>query len=143
VHHVVLGDEPLRPVVEHVSGRDVVGDAEGEVQVGEPVAGPRCERSHRGTGDDALVLLRELQHMLPECVALLDSEHVDVVGRLTPEDGGNRWWRRWEFIDRSCERGSVPASASSRSASSRWRRDGHRSASGSQPRLCDPSVHPA
>src|SRR5439155_4317183 len=37
VHRILLADEQARPVVEHLRGRHVVSDAEGEVQVGEPV----------------------------------------------------------------------------------------------------------
>src|SRR2546423_12840530 len=33
LHCVTLADERPRPVVEHLSGRNVVGDAEGEIQV--------------------------------------------------------------------------------------------------------------
>jgi hypothetical protein len=75
VHGILLGDELLRPVVQHLSGRNVIGDAERQIQIGEPVARSSRERSHRGPGDDALVLLRELQHMCPEFVTLLDGEH--------------------------------------------------------------------
>jgi hypothetical protein len=78
-HGAVLGPELLRPVVEHLSRRNVVGDAEGQVQIGEPVARSSRERSDRRSGDDAPVLLRELQHMRAECIALRDGEHVDVV----------------------------------------------------------------
>ena len=59
VHRVELVDERARPVIEHVSDRHVVGDAEGEVQVGEAVAAVHGERAHGGSGNDALILLRE------------------------------------------------------------------------------------
>jgi hypothetical protein len=59
VHRVELVDEHARPVIEHIGDRHAVGDAEGEVQVGEAVAGVHCERAHGRSGNDALVLLRE------------------------------------------------------------------------------------
>jgi hypothetical protein len=37
----------------------VVGDAEGEVQVGEAVAAVHGERAHDGAGNHVLILLRE------------------------------------------------------------------------------------
>jgi hypothetical protein len=64
VHRLPLADERARPVVEHLSDRHVVGDAEGEVQVGEPVAAVHGERARGGAGDDALNLLYELQQVL-------------------------------------------------------------------------------
>ncbi len=48
-----------RPVIEHVSDRHVVGDAESEVQVGEAVANVHGERAHGSSGNDAPILLRE------------------------------------------------------------------------------------
>ena len=59
VHRVELVGERARPVVEDITDRHVVGDAEGEVQVREAVAAVHCERAHSGSGNDALVLLRE------------------------------------------------------------------------------------
>jgi hypothetical protein len=59
VQRVELVDEGARPVLEHISDRDVVGDAEGEVQVREAVAAVHGERAHGGSGNDALILLRE------------------------------------------------------------------------------------
>ena len=59
VHCVELSGERARPVIEHVGDRHVVGDAEGEVQVGVAVAFVHCQRADGGSGDDALVLLRE------------------------------------------------------------------------------------
>ena len=59
VHRVELVDERARPVVEHSSDRHVVGDAEREVQVGEAVAAVHRKRAHGGSGNDALILLRE------------------------------------------------------------------------------------
>ena len=53
----------------------MVGDAEGQVQVREPVAAVQGERAHGGSGDDALILLRELQHVLAESIPLLNGEH--------------------------------------------------------------------
>jgi hypothetical protein len=59
VHRVELVDERARPVIEHITDRHVLGDAEGEVQVGEAVAVVHGERAHGGSGYDALILLRE------------------------------------------------------------------------------------
>ena len=59
VHRVELVDERARPVTEHVGDRHPVGDAEGEVQVGEAVAAVHGKRAHGGSCNDALVLLRE------------------------------------------------------------------------------------
>ena len=75
VHRLELVDERPRPVVEHVGDRHVVGDAEGEVQVGEAVAAVHGERAHGGSGDDTLVLLREPQQTLAQSIPLLDGEH--------------------------------------------------------------------
>ena len=75
VHSVELVDERARPVSEHVGDRRVVGDAEGEVQVGVAVAGAHGERAHGGSGDDSLVLLREPQQAIAESIPLLDGEH--------------------------------------------------------------------
>ncbi len=59
MHRVELVNERVRPVFEHVSDRDVVADAESEVQVGEAVAALHGERAHRSSGNDALILFRE------------------------------------------------------------------------------------
>jgi hypothetical protein len=75
VHRVPLPDEHARPVIEHVSDRHVVSDAEGEIQVGEPVTAVHGERAHGGSSDDALILLRELQQVLTESIPLLNGEH--------------------------------------------------------------------
>jgi hypothetical protein len=54
----------------------VARDCEGEVEVGEAVApAVDCQRSDLGAGDDALVFLREPQHVLAESITLLDGEH--------------------------------------------------------------------
>ena len=52
-----------------------ISDAEGEVQVGEPVAAVHGQRAHGGSSHDALILLRELQHVLAESIPLLNGEH--------------------------------------------------------------------
>ena len=75
MHRVPLADERARPVVEHLRGRHVISDAEGEVQVGEPVAAVHGQRAHGGAGDDALILLRKLQYVLAERIPLLNGEH--------------------------------------------------------------------
>ena len=74
-HRIELVDEHARPVIEHVSDRHAVRNAEREVQVGEAVAARHRQRPHGGTGDDALILLREPQYVLAESVPLLDGEH--------------------------------------------------------------------
>jgi hypothetical protein len=61
--------QPLR------ADRHVVGDAEGEVQVGEAVAAVHGERAHGSSGNDALVLLREPKQTLAESIPLLNGEH--------------------------------------------------------------------
>jgi hypothetical protein len=48
----------------------VISDAEGEVQVGEPVAAAHSQRAHGGSSDDALILLRELSTPF-QCIAQL------------------------------------------------------------------------
>jgi hypothetical protein len=75
LHRVPLADEHARPVGEHLSGRQTVSDAKGEVQVGEAVAAVHGERAHGRSSDDALVLLREPQHLLAESIPLLNGEH--------------------------------------------------------------------
>ena len=72
---VELVDERARPVVEHVRDRHMVGDAEGEVQVGEAVATTQGERADGGSGDDALILLREPEHAVAQRIPLLNGEH--------------------------------------------------------------------
>lgn len=53
--------EHARPVSEYVSDWHMVGDGEGEVQVGAVVAtAVHGERADGGSGHDALILLREL-----------------------------------------------------------------------------------
>lgn len=59
LHRFELVDERARPIVEHVGDLSMVGDAEGEVHVGEAVAAVYDERAHGGSGDDALILRRE------------------------------------------------------------------------------------
>ena len=56
--------------------RDVVGDAESEVQVGEAIALVDSERPHGGSGYDAIVLLREPQRALAQGIPLLDGKHL-------------------------------------------------------------------
>ena len=76
MHRFPLADERARPVVEHLSDRHVVSDAEREVQVGEAVAAVvDGERAHGRSSDDALVLLREPQQMLAKSIPLLNGEH--------------------------------------------------------------------
>ena len=52
-------DERRRPIIENLGDRDVVGDAESEVQVGEAIAVVHSERTHDGSGYDTVILLRE------------------------------------------------------------------------------------
>jgi hypothetical protein len=53
----------------------VISDAEGEVQVGEPIAAAHGQRADGGSSHHAVIVLRELQHMVAESIALLNSEH--------------------------------------------------------------------
>src|SRR5207248_6256120 len=46
LHRVELVDERSRPVVEYVGDPNMIGDAEGEVHVGEAVAAVDGERAH-------------------------------------------------------------------------------------------------
>jgi hypothetical protein len=48
-----------RPIIENLGDRDVAGDAESEVQVGEAIAAAHSERTHDGSGYDTVILLRE------------------------------------------------------------------------------------
>ena len=75
MHRVELVDERARPVVEHVRDRHVVGDREGEIQVGVAVAAAEGERADGRSGNGALVALREPQHALAESIPLLNREH--------------------------------------------------------------------
>jgi hypothetical protein len=59
LYRVELVDKRARPVIEHITDRHVVADCEGEVQVGEAVAAVHGERAHGGSGNDALILIRE------------------------------------------------------------------------------------
>lgn len=70
-----LVDQGAGPVVEHVRDRNRGSDAEGEVQIGEPVGAVDGRRAHDGSGDDALVALREHEHLPPESLPLLHGEH--------------------------------------------------------------------
>ncbi len=75
MHRVELVGKRERPVVEHVHDRYVVGDAEGEIEIGEAVAAVHGERAHDCPGNDALIFIRELQQPLADSVALLNGEH--------------------------------------------------------------------
>jgi hypothetical protein len=76
VYGTPLVGERARPVVEHVGRSRLVGDAEGEIEVRERVARARRERADSRAGDDSLVVLREGEEIVAECVSLLDGEHV-------------------------------------------------------------------
>src|SRR5262245_5950126 len=52
VHGLQLVLQRARPVRKHVCDRHVVGDGEGEVQVGEAVTAAQSERAYGGTGHD-------------------------------------------------------------------------------------------
>ena len=75
MHRIELVDERARPGIEHRSDRHVVGDAEGEVHVGEAVAAVGGERAHGGCGDHARILLREPEQLLAERMPLRNGEH--------------------------------------------------------------------
>ena len=74
-YRVELIGQCSRPVVEYVDDPGTVGDAEGEVDVGEAVAVVDGERADDGSGDDALILLRHPQQAVAESIPLLDGEH--------------------------------------------------------------------
>jgi hypothetical protein len=59
MNRIELSDERARPVIEHVGDPDVVGDAEGEVQVGEAVPAVHGERAHSRSGNHVLIGIRE------------------------------------------------------------------------------------
>ena len=75
LNRVQLLGERVRPVVENVHDRRVVGDRESQVQVGELVAAAVSERTDGCSGNHALVFLRELEHSRTQPVALFDGEH--------------------------------------------------------------------
>ncbi len=77
---VELVDEGAGPVVEHVRDRNRGGDAEREVQIGEPVGAVDGERPHERSGDDALVPFREPEHAPSESIPLLHREHGAMLG---------------------------------------------------------------
>ena len=64
LHRIELVDQPARPVVEHVGEPNTVGDAEGQVEIGDAVPAVDGERADDGSGDDAIVLCSEPQHAL-------------------------------------------------------------------------------
>jgi hypothetical protein len=74
-HRVELVDERARPVLEHVSDLNMVGNTEGKVHVGEAVAVVNGERAHDGSDDDALILLREPEHAFAKTIPLLNGEY--------------------------------------------------------------------
>ena len=75
LYRAELINERRRPIIENVGDRDVVGDGESEIQVGETITLVDSERAHGGSGYDAVVLLREPEHALAERIPLLDGEH--------------------------------------------------------------------
>jgi hypothetical protein len=76
LHGPELVDQLGRPVVEHLIDRDGVGDAEGEVEVGEAVAAVDREGTDDGARDDAVIALREPEDPRAERISLLDGEHL-------------------------------------------------------------------
>lgn len=75
MHRVQLAGERASPVTEDVGHRQVVGHAEGEVQVGEAVPAVDGKRPHVGSGNHSVVVFREPQQALAQSVALLNGEH--------------------------------------------------------------------
>jgi hypothetical protein len=69
-------DERPRPIFENLNDGDVVGDAEGEVQIREAIAVVDSQRTHGGSGYDAVILLREPQRALAEGIPLFDGKHL-------------------------------------------------------------------
>jgi hypothetical protein len=78
--------ERARPVTEDVGYWHMIGDGKGEVQVGVAVAAAQRERADDGSSDDALVLLRELEHAITERIPLLNGEHGTRSFRCRAED---------------------------------------------------------
>ena len=75
MHRIELVDERARPGIEHRSDRHVVGDAEGEVHVGEAVAAVGGERAHGGCANHVLIGLREPEQVLANSIPLRNGEH--------------------------------------------------------------------
>jgi hypothetical protein len=63
------------PVRENVGDRDMAGYGERQVQVGEAIATVHSERTHDGSGYDAVIGLPEPQHAFAESIPLLDGKH--------------------------------------------------------------------
>jgi hypothetical protein len=75
VHRIELVDEGAGPGSAHRGDRQVLGDAEAEVQVGEAVAAVGGERAHGGCGNQARIGLREPEQVLAEGIALRNGAH--------------------------------------------------------------------
>ncbi len=91
VHRTLLVDERARPAIEHVNDRHMVGDAEREVQVGEAVAAAlHGKRAHGGSGNDALILLREPEQAIAERIPLLNGVHDAGSSLCRVEHGSSR-----------------------------------------------------
>ena len=59
----------------YVSDPNIIGDAESKVQVGEAVGGVYGEQANSGSGDHALILVREPQNAIAKSIPLLNGEH--------------------------------------------------------------------
>ena len=75
MHRFKLVHEHALPVVEHVADRHPVGDAEGEVQVGEAVALANRERADKGARNDALIVFRQAHQAVAKSLPLPTREH--------------------------------------------------------------------
>ena len=62
MHRGHLVAERATPVVENFSKEHVVGDGEGEVEVGEAIAAPDRQRADRGSSNDPAVLFGKGQN---------------------------------------------------------------------------------
>jgi hypothetical protein len=59
LHRAAFVAERGGPFIEHPADRNVIGDPEREVQVGEAIAATDRERTYGRSGHDPLILLRE------------------------------------------------------------------------------------
>ena len=64
LHGVELVAQPASPVVENLDNGNIVGDREGEVEIGEAIAAADCERADSGSRNDSSVVLGKRQHAL-------------------------------------------------------------------------------
>jgi hypothetical protein len=75
VHRAELVGQAARPVLEDVRQWRVLGEREGQVEVGVRIAVAARQRADLRRPDDPRVRAGELQHPVADPVALLDREH--------------------------------------------------------------------